>query len=59
MNSAWAQDPGAKVVDETGLLNLLQGAQRLRKSSFGAAGQSICAAGRTLREESATTQQDG
>jgi hypothetical protein len=47
------------VVDETGLLNPLQGGQLVGESSFCAAGKSICAAGRTIHEESAATQQNG
>jgi hypothetical protein len=47
------------VVDGTVLLNPLPGDQLVGESTICAAGKSICAAGRTLHEESSATQQDG
>jgi hypothetical protein len=56
---AQAEHPRLKVVDQMGLLNLLQGVSCVCNPPPGAAGKAICAAGRTLTEEWAATQQYG
>ena len=56
---AQAEHPRLKVVDQMGLLNLLQGVSGVCNPPPGAAGQAICAAGRTLPEEWAATHQYG
>ena len=56
---AQAEHLRLKVVDQMGFLDLLQGVSGVCNPPPGAAGQAICAAGRTLPEEWAATHQYG